>query len=210
LSRYTANPAAAMTTTATNGIHRRLSASRIEDRGNRDPSYEWRDAGDAGTPREGPMSTRLTVRYGTGLHNNPGRADPSAGIRPDAARDGPDDVDENDRQQKTTPAGCTAPAAPGRNTLAARRVVPLLQRQPDTPLPFVVDGSLEGFRARPSRLSQTRLRAGENRSSWTGGPSGDGGGSCSAIPFMTRVMVLSARLRFSVPCWKFCTIHSGS
>src|ERR1700684_4431441 len=71
LRRYTANPATAMTTTATSSIQRRLNAPRIDapridNRGIRDLST----SGDIGrwevSSTDGSISTRLTIRYGTG------------------------------------------------------------------------------------------------------------------------------------------------
>src|SRR5215208_7560150 len=43
------------------------------------------------------------------------------------------------------------------------------------------------LRDEAGKRDQTRLRAGENRSSCTGGPSGGGGGSSSGRPSMTLV-----------------------
>ena len=48
------------------------------------------------------------------------------------------------------------------------------------------------------------------RSSCTGGPSIDGGGNSTGTPSITLVTVPFSRSKFSVPCWKFCTIHCGS
>ena len=43
-----------------------------------------------------------------------------------------------------------------------------------------------------------------------GRPVGGGGGSSAGTPSITRVTVPFSRSKFSVPCWKFCTIHCGS
>ena len=51
---------------------------------------------------------------------------------------------------------------------------------------------------------------GVNRSSWIGALSDNGFGSSVGIPSKTRVTVPFSRSKFSVPCWKFCTIHWGS
>src|SRR3954466_16248056 len=69
-SRYTANPATTTTSTATSSIHRRLSTPPNETRCIPDPFDERRHVDrrwDASSAEEA-ISTKLTVRYRTGLH----------------------------------------------------------------------------------------------------------------------------------------------
>src|SRR5882757_7747614 len=68
-SRYTAKPARATTSTATRSIHRRNNRLPIVNRCIRDPFNERRQARTVGVLSDVPMSTSLTVRYGTGHHN---------------------------------------------------------------------------------------------------------------------------------------------